>query len=228
MAPSKKWMNFVNDRLNEKYKAGVVEFLDYAFSKMGEVCEIQCPCVKYNNTDKGSREVVAMHLNVYGIMPNYIFWYHHGERRGEIESSDEEVDENESEEEINEVLQDFYPDYYGFDESGKETGSSSRTEQEDKPNEDVDAFYRLLKDVNQPTYPGCETSKLSALVKLLHIKSIGRWSNESFDMLLKMLKEILPTGSTLPETYYDSKKIIRDLELSYEKIDVCVNNCMLY
>ncbi|XP_059292571.1 uncharacterized protein LOC132046040, partial [Lycium ferocissimum] len=58
---------------------------------------------------------------------------------------------------------------------------------------------------------------------------MGGWSNESFTMLLKMLKEeLLPDGADLPNSYYEAKKVIRDLGLSYHKIDACVNDCMLY
>lgn len=228
MAPNKKWMSLVSDRLNEQYKVGVDQFLNYAFSKTGELHEIRCPCVKCKNTSKGSREVVKIHLDVYGIMPNYRFWYHHGERRGEPQADDVELEESEDEEEIREILQDFYPDFCSFDKSETEFGSSSHSEDREEPNDEANSFYRLLNDVQEPAYPGCVTSKLSIVVKLLHIKSVGRWSNESFDMLLKTLRDILPVGSTLPDTYYDAKKIIKDLGLSYEKIDACSNNCMLY
>ncbi|KAK6784712.1 hypothetical protein RDI58_018167 [Solanum bulbocastanum] len=58
---------------------------------------------------------------------------------------------------------------------------------------------------------------------------MGRWSNESFTMLLKMLKEeLLPDEADLPNTYYGAKKVIRNLGLSYERIDACRNDCMLY
>ncbi|KAK6803328.1 hypothetical protein RDI58_001112 [Solanum bulbocastanum] len=37
---------------------------------------------------------------------------------------------------------------------------------------------------------------------------MGRWSNASFTMLLKMLKEeLLPNGANLPNSYYEAKKI---------------------
>ena len=55
MAPSKKWMSFFNDRLNEQYKVGVQRFLNYAFAKTGKEHEMRCPCVKCNNTDFRSR-----------------------------------------------------------------------------------------------------------------------------------------------------------------------------
>ncbi|KAK6803029.1 hypothetical protein RDI58_000813 [Solanum bulbocastanum] len=58
---------------------------------------------------------------------------------------------------------------------------------------------------------------------------MGRWSNASFTMLLKMLKEeLLPDGANLPNSYYEAKKIIKELGLSYDKIDACTNNCLLY
>ena len=55
MEPSKKWMNFFNDRFNEQYKVGVQRFLNYAFAKTGEEHEMRCSCVKCNNTDFRSR-----------------------------------------------------------------------------------------------------------------------------------------------------------------------------
>ncbi|WMV09410.1 hypothetical protein MTR67_002795 [Solanum verrucosum] len=58
---------------------------------------------------------------------------------------------------------------------------------------------------------------------------MGRWSNASFTMLLKLLKdELLPDGANLPNSYYEAKKIIQELGLSYKKIDACANDCMLY
>lgn len=73
------------------------------------------------------------------------------------------------------------------------------------------------------------TSKLSALVNLLHVKNLGKWSNMSFTALLELLrKDFLPHDSTLPNSYYEAKKTIRELGLSYIKIDACKNDCMLY
>ena len=47
-------------------------------------------------------------------------------------------------------------------------------------------------------------------------------------MLLQFMKEILPSDAHVPKTYYESKKIIRDLGMKYEKIDVCKNDCVLF
>ncbi|KAH0676205.1 hypothetical protein KY285_024006 [Solanum tuberosum] len=140
------------------------------------------------------------------------------------DENDDEVEDYESEDEIQELLKDLYPNVDG---RATQTGYGDVVEEE--PNDEVKRFYCLLKDLEQPLYHNSKASKLSSLIKLLHIKSIGHWSNESFSMLLKMLKEeLLRDRADLPNSYYEAKKIIRELGLSYNKIDACINDCMLY
>ena len=47
-------------------------------------------------------------------------------------------------------------------------------------------------------------------------------------MLLELLKETLPEGETLSSNYYETKKVLRELDLHYIKIDTCPSYCMLY
>jgi len=188
--------------------------------------EIRCPCIKCCNTTLGTRKTVETHLKVYGIIQNYTFWYHHGENLGEplSESEDEdgdELEECESEDEVQELLRDLYPNI-----DGRTVHTDCDDLIEEEPNIEAKRFYMLLKE---PLYQNSKASKLSSLIKLLHIKIMGRWSNESFTILLKILKEeLLPDGANLPKSYYEAKKIIQDLGLSYKKIDACTNDCMLY
>nr|CAD1838579.1 unnamed protein product [Ananas comosus var. bracteatus] len=116
MAPSKRWMDLVDDRLSEAYEMGVQSFLNYAFERTGKNKKIRCPCVKCGNTYSGTRELVESHLKVYGIVQNYTFWYHHGERSGEPQSESdgdngEEIEEDESENEMHEIIRDLYPEF---------------------------------------------------------------------------------------------------------------------
>ncbi|XP_019225059.1 PREDICTED: uncharacterized protein LOC109206668 [Nicotiana attenuata] len=191
MAPSKQWMQLVDNRLDEAYLIGVQKFLDYAFQKTGEEYEIRCPYVKCCNTTLGTRKIVETHLKVYGIIQNYTFWYHHGEKFGEplSESEDEdgdELEECESEDEVQELLRDLYPNI-----DGRTVHIDCDDLIEEEPNIEAKRFYRLLKDFEQP---------------------LG----------------VVTDGADLPKSYYEAKKIIQDLGLSYNKIDVCTNDCMLY
>ena len=79
MAPSKAWMNLVDERLSTEcldgltskkiiYLDGVAKFLDYAFNRLGNGVKIRCPCIKCCNTYNMSRDVVYSHLTAYGII----------------------------------------------------------------------------------------------------------------------------------------------------------------
>ncbi|XP_028758731.1 uncharacterized protein LOC114717701 [Neltuma alba] len=99
----------------------------------------------------------------------------------------------------------------------------------EEPNVHAKRFYDLLKDAETELYPGCEKmSKLSFIVKLLQLKCLNHWSNKSMDALLALLKDVLPEGALVPNSFYEAKKIIRDLGLDYHKIDACGNDCILY
>lgn len=228
MAPSKKWMQLsLHNRTDKIYLDGAKKFVNYAFQGKEEECEIRCSCYKCCNT-LGTRKMIEMHLKVHGIIENYTFWFHHGEQLGEplSDSKDEEEDEDEAddfesedEDEVEELLRDLYPN----SKRVRDTHTGFDDKLEEDPNVDAGKFYSLLEDFKKPLYQNSKTSKLSSLIKLLHIKSMGHWSNESFTMLLKMLKEeLLPDGANLPNSYYEAKKIIRELGLSYNNIDACI------
>ncbi|KAF2322392.1 hypothetical protein GH714_013284 [Hevea brasiliensis] len=146
MAPSKGWMDLVGDRLNDVYLRGVEEFLDYAFKKTGRRGEIRCPCVKCSNTYSATREVVGTHLKVYGIIRNYTFWYHHGERVGESESNLESVQQSEDEpsNEMHDILRDLYPEFCGQDTNDMDTDIFACDIHKEEPNEEANKFYRSI------------------------------------------------------------------------------------
>ncbi|KAM3377374.1 hypothetical protein P3S68_009787 [Capsicum galapagoense] len=146
MAPSKQWMKLINDRDSEIYKSAVKKFLNYAFRKTREEHEIRCPCNKCFNTTLGTRTTIETHLKVHGILQNYTFWFHHGERLGEplseSESKDEhdaEVEECDSEDEVEELLRYLYPNIDG--------GLTHTNCVEEDPNLVAEQFYKLLSDV---------------------------------------------------------------------------------
>ncbi|XP_073103331.1 uncharacterized protein [Elaeis guineensis] len=98
-----------------------------------------------------------------------------------------------------------------------------------EPNSEAAAFYRLLKDTDKNLYPRCDkVSKLSFVVKLLHLKCSNNWSDTSMDKLLKVFKKVLPNGALVPNSFYEAKKLIQDLGLEYIKIDACLNDCVIY
>ncbi|XP_019236804.1 PREDICTED: uncharacterized protein LOC109217034 [Nicotiana attenuata] len=99
----------------------------------------------------------------------------------------------------------------------------------EEPNLQAQKFYKLLEDAETEIYPGCKNvSKLSFVVRLLHLKCLNHWTNKSMDDLLSFFKEVLPVESFVPNSFYEAKKVLRDLGLGYTKIDACQNDCILY
>ncbi|XXG42236.1 hypothetical protein AAC387_Pa01g2560 [Persea americana] len=84
-------------------------------------------------------------------------------------------------------------------------------------------------DAQTKLYPRCKDfSKLSFIVELLHLKALNQWSDTSFDMLLQLLHRVLQSSTKLAESYFQARKLTENLGFTYETLDACPNNCMLF
>ncbi|XP_021301271.1 uncharacterized protein LOC110429536 [Sorghum bicolor] len=90
-------------------------------------------------------------------------------------------------------------------------------------------FKVLIEEAKRDLYPGCTNfSRLTFVIKLLHVKSYYRITNSAFSVFLKILSEAFPEFNTIPKSYDEAKKMLRDLGLGYTSIHVCPNNCVLF
>ncbi|XP_073152932.1 uncharacterized protein [Henckelia pumila] len=90
-------------------------------------------------------------------------------------------------------------------------------------------FKNLLEDAEKPLYPGCSKfTRLSAVVKLFNLKAKYSWSDKSCADLLNFLGEMHPDDNELSLSFYDAKKSLCALGITYEKIHACPNDCILY
>jgi len=79
-------------------------------------------------------------------------------------------------------------------------------------NEKTSNFYKLLEDVKQELYHGCGNfSKLSFIVQLFNIKCIFGLSAKVIDVILILLTKAFPQGNKVPKSYFEARKIIREL-----------------
>jgi len=67
---------------------------------------------------------------------------------------------------------------------------------------------RMLEDYRTLLYPDCkqDQKKLGTTLELLQWKASNGLSDKGFEELLKLIKNLLPEGNTLPETTYEAKK----------------------
>lgn len=159
-----------------------------------------------------------------GFVDDYTCWVYHGE---DITSSFLGSDYGNSSACDN--MREMLNDTFGCFDENKEEMQAKEHNYNENTNEEAKIFYKLVKDSKKELYSGCKKfSKLSFIVQLFHLKCLNGWTNNSFTMLLTLLKEAFPKGETLPNSYYEAKKIINDLGLGYKKIDACPNDCQLY
>ncbi|XP_062012557.1 uncharacterized protein LOC133729103 isoform X3 [Rosa rugosa] len=206
-------------RGRREYINGVKQFMNFAIAHMKPGSDlIPCPCMDCNNFRKYSPDQVEDHLYANGMAKGYTKWTDHGENDDDFELEDD-ILESENEEDVDDVVE-MLNEFQAHDD---------RESQEHVPIMEENKFRRLMRDAEQELYPGCRKfSKLSFIVKLLHLKIMFRGSNKFFSALLELVKEALPDGNTCPRSHYESKKIIRDLGLSYDKIHACKNDCVLF
>ena len=90
-------------------------------------------------------------------------------------------------------------------------------------------FDKLEEDAKHELYPGCtDYGILNFVIEMLNVKVITNLSNKGLDMMLELLTKVLPKGNLVPRSTYEAKKILRDLDMSYEHIDACKNDCALF
>jgi predicted amino acid-binding ACT domain protein len=116
-----------------------------------------------------------------------------------------------------------------FDALGPEIIDQLEGNIEEPPNREAKKFYDLLHSSQRPLWEGCVShSELSMVVKMLTIKAEGNISQQSFNDTLQAMKEGMPKDNLLVPNNYKAKKLVSKLGMGSEKIDCCIEGCMLY
>ncbi|KAF5446854.1 hypothetical protein F2P56_032452 [Juglans regia] len=223
----KTWMDIEDRFVSNEYASGVNQFIAMAREHAPGGVDIRCPCRRCRNMFFQPINVVEDHLFIIGIDPSYKAWIFHGE--------DEVLDVSSSNSGDETSLNDGYID--DMDEMLDDIQHGASMDHSDsvqRPTHGVSEggpganFADLLEDARRPLYPSClKFSKLSFIVKLLHIKTVGGWSVKSFNMVIKLLKDAFP-NALLPDSYNEACRLERGLGFNYTKIDACLNDCVLF
>ncbi|XP_071681915.1 uncharacterized protein [Lolium perenne] len=88
--------------------------------------------------------------------------------------------------------------------------------------------FSILGVARELVHENTSHSTMSAIARLLTIKSMNNQSESAYNDTLQLIHELLPSNSSLPTNFYRSKKLLEGLGMPYHKIHVCRNNCMLY
>jgi hypothetical protein len=189
----------------------VKEFLNQAFAGYCHVAKCLstiCQNYRFLNQDE-----VQVHLCQEGFMPNYLVWRDHGEVGPSVVGA--ESDGNEDDDRMDEMLADI----------GREYKVGSR-EQGQPPK--VQNFYTLLAAADETVHDGTNVTVLQAVTHLMAMKSKYNFLNQCYNDIIKLIIDLIPMKHNMSKDLYQSKKIVSDLGINYEKIDVCEKNCMLF
>ncbi|GAA0163737.1 hypothetical protein LIER_19532 [Lithospermum erythrorhizon] len=213
----KSWIG-LDDRASTIYMSGVQNFLDFSCSGKEEGSKIYYPCSKCHNRLTKKRHEIVIHYLKDGFLKTYKNWRFHGEPFESLQVNSG-VDFDHGNDMVDMLREGMG---YPVDEALNSNESGD-------PNDDTNKFFRLMEEVEVELYPGCKFfSKLSFIVFLLQEKVINGWTDKSVDTLLNIFSLVLPEGSRIPTSYYEAKKITKDLGFTSQKIDVCPNNYMLF
>jgi hypothetical protein len=72
----------------------------------------------------------------------------------------------------------------------------------------VIAFYRMVDSASELVYEKTTHSRLSAVARLLAIKSGHNMSIAEYDDIIGIIHELLPSDSNLPSDFYQSSKLL--------------------
>ncbi|KAL4585273.1 hypothetical protein LXL04_009889 [Taraxacum kok-saghyz] len=214
-----QWVKNGN-RASVEYVDGVKEFLNVARNTLDANGLTLCPCVNCLNSRVQTISVITAHVISVGIDKSYTRWVYHGE--AEVEEEDVRHGDSINEEYVG--LRAGLDDATGHpffdigptdDLIGNQHPESARYEK----------LYEALK---KPLYEGCKTSTLTFVVKFMNLKVMNKWTDNSFEMMLKVLRDDLPEGNNCPESYYDVRMLLCEAGLGYELIDVCQYDCAIF
>ncbi|XP_042972958.1 uncharacterized protein LOC122304759 [Carya illinoinensis] len=208
----KSWMNLPNRLRSPAYAEGVRNFLQMAQNHAMGNNRIQCPCRICSNNLFLPLLIVESHLFIKGIDPNYTEWIFHGEEETQNLNMDDEDAEMSDDDEFIDDMDHLLDDIWAGKNVDVPQSSTPMPIHDSVPASfSMSSFDQLLEDARRPLFNGCtKFSKLSFIVKLLHIKTIGRWSIKSFDMLLELLRSAFPDVG-LPHSYEESRSLEREL-----------------
>ncbi|CAK8532116.1 unnamed protein product [Lathyrus sativus] len=220
--------------LTPNFEEGVKGFITWTFAQ--EYCRreggVRCPCLKCEcRPIISDPEEVERHLKRKGFIKNYWVWTYNGEQlpsNVHAETTNTHASSIRSHMEFDEkfnLIDEMVGNAFGVNVTYDEPQDFDG---EELPNEEVQRFYQLLKEMNTLLFEGSADSKLSMCVRLLAAKSNWNVPDQCLEYFAKMMLDATPTKDNLPTSYYDTKRLVSKLGLEVRKIDCCINGCMLF
>ncbi|PHT97344.1 hypothetical protein BC332_33731 [Capsicum chinense] len=188
----------------DEFIKGMEEFIKFSCSQPKYLSEkvIRCPCKICKNMRYFTPNEVNVHIFKKGFTPGYWYWTSHGEEAPSIN--------------LNERAHSSASTSHqgcSFDMS-----SSNQSNILVEDSEHVNRYQGMVYGATE----------LSTAVRMMSIKSEYNMSHDCFNAMAQLMKDTNHPDNKIPLNYYRAKKLVAGLGLTSQKINCCVNGCMLY
>jgi hypothetical protein len=220
------------------FLSGVQHFMEYVRARCSSADEkIKCPCRKCLNQKEKSLDDVHEDIELNGMSRCYISWAHHGEEEDDVGQDDDGelavvpedmscdgTDQGQApldeEGQAEDVIDDGARGVQGLIQDLRDAASHGLG---------GNLYKQLMEETKRELYPGCtEETRLSFMIKLLHIKLYNRITTSGFDAFLELLSSTLKNVPGIPKSYNEMKAVLRKLGFGYVSIDACKYDCALF
>ncbi|KAL9230883.1 hypothetical protein vseg_006176 [Gypsophila vaccaria] len=218
----RKWMYErldCNKKLRSEFAFGVKELINHAKNQEEyQNCYLlRCPCAKCRNLVYLTEVDVKKHLVLKGFCPNYYDWVCHGE---EYPDETNLVSENPYRDMVEDTLRDNV-NHIMEDALNADVVDES-------PNPQVLAFFEMLKRAEQLVYEGSNMTLLQSASRLLNLKCEYNLPHKCVDGIASLIGDIIPQDHGMYRNFYETKNVLKALQLPHQKIDACPTSCMLF
>ncbi|CAA7033482.1 unnamed protein product [Microthlaspi erraticum] len=182
-----------------------------------------CPCRDCRNLCHQSVEEIVEHLVIRGMDKKYktSCWSIHGEKRASTEDSGRRHE--------TEAFELFKTAFSMNEGEPNQTNGNEALEANDDEAVEETQFKKKLREAETPLYSDfIKYTKVSAIMGLYRFKVKSGVSENYFDQLLDLIKDILPEDNVLPKSLATIKKILKIFGFGYQSIHACKNDCILY
>ncbi|XP_039851410.1 uncharacterized protein LOC120709835 [Panicum virgatum] len=217
------------------FLSGVLQFMEYVRGRYSADEKIKCPCQKCLNQIEKSLDDVHKDIELNGMSRWYTRWVHHGEEQDDVGQDEDgelaivpedmSLDGNDQatldeEGQLEDVVDDGARGVQGLIQDLRDAASHGFG---------GNLYKQLMEEAKRELYPGCtEETRLSFIIKLLHIKVYNRITTSGFDAFLELLSSSLKNVPGLPKSYNEMKALLRKIGFGYVCIYVCKYDCALF
>nr|GEW73074.1 hypothetical protein [Tanacetum cinerariifolium] len=205
MVIDKSWTSL--GKHEKAFYTGFKKFVDDCKPLVDSAGNIRCPCKSCRLVLWVSIKHLSDHILKYGFDPSYKTWIHHGEPDLSPPSP---VIDNIRQPQMSDMTACLNElSYIPLNNKQNEPTQGDISETSNDPTQAKrNEFEELYASANEELYPGCDyVTRLDFMAKFTYFKA---------------------KGYKLSPSYYAIKKTFKMIELGYESIHACVNDCFLF